>query len=424
MRSTESPGRIEHAQSTHDTPTPFNDLTPQGDNQESRRRRARLQRLQIAGTAILAIAVTAGTAVVIGASRTDTTSTVAGNQLAIRAYALLAGSSAKSWSAVAAKDSPSVVAISVTPPPSAQASGQASDSGVDGSGVVWDSRGDIVTNNHVVAAFGSAAAITVQMGAQTTYQAHVVGTDPSTDLAVIRLTDPPKAMVPITRATMSTVAVGEPVMALGNPLGLSGTVTTGIVSALNRPMATRAVGTPLLPDRVADGSAGQPVVTDAIQTSAAINPGNSGGALVNDGGALIGINSAIASLSTTQSQSGNIGIGFAIPVNEVVNVVSQLLSSGHVVHAHLGLVTSDATVTEGTVQISGAGIRTVSSGGPADSAGLRTDDLITAIDGTPVPSTEGLVGQVRALSVGKVAHLTVIRNGQNLVIPVTLGEAR
>src|SRR5450631_4720321 len=223
---------------------------------------------------------------------------------------------APNWAAVASAVSPSVVAISVT---GGQVSGQ-------GSGVVFDTKGHILTNNHVVAAGGSGSKLSVTLNDKRTFEATIVGTDPISDLAVIKLTNAPGDLRAIALGDANAIKVGDQVMAVGNPLGLAGTVTTGIVSALNRPVSTsdqqqqQQQGDPTQQQQQ---TGGEPVVTNAIQTSAAINPGNSGGALVNANGQLIGINSAIASLGSSagsSSQSGNIGIGFAIPVNEARSI--------------------------------------------------------------------------------------------------------
>lgn len=185
-----------------------------------------------------------------------------------------------------------------------------------------------------------------------TYKATVVGTDPATDLAVIRLEKPPADLKPITMGDDATLQVGQPVMAIGNPLGLSSTVTTGIVSALNRPVTAGS------------SSGDSSSTTNAVQTSALINPGNSGGALVNASGQLIGINSSIASVggSSGSSQSGNIGIGFAIPVSVVESITSQLISKGSVVHAQLGVQASTGSVQIGDATETAAEIKEVVSG--------------------------------------------------------------
>src|SRR6478609_11269852 len=207
--------------------------------------------------------------------------------------------SAPDWTATAKAVAPSVVSITVT-------SGQ---TGGHGSGVVIDNQGHILTNNHVATGAGANATISVTLNDGRTYDAKIVGTDPSTDLAVLLLNNPPSDLFPMSIGDSSQVVVGQPVMAIGNPLGLSGTVTTGIVSALNRPVTTQASGNQGQNRLGSLQGTSDLVVTNAIQTSAAINPGNSGGALVTADGKLIGINSSIASLgSSAGSQSGNIGI--------------------------------------------------------------------------------------------------------------------
>lgn len=317
------------------------------------------------------------------------------------------------WSKVAAAASPSVVAIAV----------QSAQGGDQGSGVVWDSAGNIVTNNHVVASAGKGGTVQVRLGAQTTYEAKVVGVDPTTDLAVVRLVNPPKDLRPIGREKAGTLSVGDPVMALGNPLGLSGTVTTGIVSALDRPVTTQAVTSDQQsgPFQSPAAQDSQVVVTNAIQTSAAINPGNSGGALVDATGKLVGINSSIASLSSGSGQAGSIGIGFAIPVGEVQTVADQLISNGSAQHASLGVSVADAQVTQGAATISGAGIRQVVAGSPAASAGLQAGDLVTAVDGRAIDAADGLVGAVRGSAVGSTITMTVInQSGQTREVKATL----
>ena len=219
-------------------------------------------------------------------------------------------------------------------------------------------------------------------------------------------------------------------MAIGNPLGLAGTVTTGIVSALNRPVTTAAEddnsqqqnpfgqGQP----QTQTGGTGD-VVTNAIQTSAAINPGNSGGALVNASGQLIGINSAIASLgqSSGSSQSGSIGIGFAIPANEAKSIASQLIDKGTAKHAFLGVSLADGTASDGTSQRAGAQISQISQGTPAAQAGLRKGDVVVAVDGERVDSALALVANIRERGVGDKVSLTVLRDGKQLDLTATLG---
>jgi len=317
--------------------------------------------------------------------------------------------SAPDWAAVSAAVSPSVVSIDVT---TQQGSGA-------GSGVVFDKSGHILTNNHVVGDATGNGAITVTLSDGRTYGATIVGTDASTDLAVIKLTNGPGDLTPISLGNSETLKVGDPAMAVGNPLGLSGTVTTGIISALNRPVST---GTSSQSPLGQQQSSGDEVVTNAIQTSAAINPGNSGGALVNGKGELIGINSSIASLgqSAGGSQSGNIGIGFAIPVKEAKSIADQLIKSGKAEHSYLGVSTRDTVVSDGTAKRAGAQVVSVSPSTPAANAGLKNGDVIIAVDGQRIDSATALVAQIREMTVGDKATLTVIRGGARQDVPVTL----
>jgi putative serine protease PepD len=323
-----------------------------------------------------------------------------------------ADASAPNWSVTAAAVSPSVVAISVT-------SGQG---GGEGSGVIFDTSGHILTNNHVATAGGQGSKITVTLNDKRTYDATVVGTDPSTDLAVIKLTDAPKDLKAIALGDANALKVGEPVMAVGNPLGLAGTVTTGIVSALNRPVTTSAQESsdPFGQQQ----SAAEPVVTNAVQTSAAINPGNSGGALVNASGQLIGINSSIASLGSSgaSSQSGNIGIGFAIPVNEAKSIADQLITSGKATHAFLGVKSKDDVVAEGSAKRAAAVVTDVTDGTPAAKAGLKAGDAIIAIDGDSIDGSLSLVAQVRERTAGAKVTIKIVSGGQAKDISVTLAD--
>jgi putative serine protease PepD len=270
----------------------------------------------------------------------------------------------------------------------------------------------------------------VTLNDKRTFDATVVGTDPSTDLAVIKLTNAPADLKAIALGNASTIKVGDEVMAVGNPLGLAGTVTTGIVSALNRPVTTSdAQQQPQQPQQQPGDPtqqqqpAADPVVTNAIQTSAAINPGNSGGALVNASGQLIGINSAIASLgssSGSSSQSGNIGIGFAIPVNEARSIANQLISTGKAIHPYLGVSSKDGVVADGSAKRAAAVLGSVVSGTPADKAGLQAGDAIIAVNGNPIDSSLSLVAQVRERNVGDSVTFTILRNGQRKTIDAAL----
>jgi putative serine protease PepD len=305
---------------------------------------------------------------------------------------------------------PSVVSITVR-----SGSGMA-----EGSGVILSADGLILTNNHVVDGLGQGAALTVKFSDGRTASASVVGTDPTTDLAVIRV----RNMSGLTKASLGDsdkLQVGDSVLAIGSPLGLEGSVTAGIVSALDR---TVSVGNNQQQNPGAPGfgqgqgsQGGQgsapTTLSGAIQTDAAINPGNSGGALVNSSGQVIGINSAIA----TNGGDGNIGVGFAIPINTAKQVAQQLITSGKATHAYLGVSLTDAT---GDAQ--GALVGQIQSGSPAAAAGLREGDLITKINGKAVDGADTAVGLVRGFKPGDKATLTYVRGGRTATVTVTLAE--
>lgn len=302
------------------------------------------------------------------------------------------------WQAVSSAVAPSVVAIAVT----------TADGGGEGSGVIIDGEGHILTNDHVVSgAVNDTVQVTLYDG--RIYEAKITGLDPATDLAVVKLVDPPSDLKSAVFADSTKVVVGEPVMAMGNPLGLSNTATTGIVSAINRPVSTATT--------TADQTA---VVTNAIQIDAAINPGNSGGPLFNASGEVIGITSSIASLSSGSGQSGSIGLGFAIPANLAQNIGSQLIGSGTAEHAFLGVSLADGTGTADGTTRQGAVVKSVSTGSPAEKAGLKVDDVIVAIDGEAVTGAESLTGFVRALPADTEVTLTVVRDGKALDVKATL----
>jgi putative serine protease PepD len=297
------------------------------------------------------------------------------------------------WEAVASAVRPSVVAIDV----------QLQSGTAKGSGVVADAAGHVVTNNHVVAG-ATSDGITVTLSDGRVYQATVVGTDPTTDLAVLEVTDPPTDLVPAVFADSDGVRVGSPVMAVGNPLGLDSTVTTGIVSALDRPVST------------SDGS--DTAVTNAIQIDAAINPGNSGGPLFDASGKVIGITSSIASLSSGSS-AGSIGLGFAIPADLVDRIAAELIATGKAEHAFLGVTLADGTATVDGTTRRGAEVRSVTAGSPAATAGLQVGDVVVAIGDHPVNGAESLTAFVREETSGGTDTLTVVRDGQASSFTVT-----
>jgi putative serine protease PepD len=302
---------------------------------------------------------------------------------------------------VAAKVLPSVVQIQQI----------AGNEGGEGSGVVLSSDGLILTNNHVVAgAAGGAGKLTVTLKDGTSASATIVGRDPSSDIAVIKMANQ-SALTPITIGSSSNLSVGQDVVAVGSPLGLAGTVTSGIVSALNRPV------------RASGEASGQSSVLDAIQTDAAINPGNSGGALVNMNGELIGINSAIASLggsSSTSTQSGSIGLGFAIPVDQAQRVAQELIAKGQATQAVLGVSVTDNSSRAASTN-SGATIAAVTPGGAADKAGITADSVVTKLDDRVIPDGDSLVAAIRSHVPGDTVTLTIKdRSGATRTVQVTL----
>ena len=297
----------------------------------------------------------------------------------------------------------------------------------EGSGIVLSADGLILTNNHVIAAANGGApgpapdsppstaapkpdgkpttTVTFADGKTTTFT--VVGADPASDIAVVKAQNV-SGLTPITLGSSASLRVGQDVVAVGSPLGLEGTVTTGIVSALNRPVSTA-------------GDAGnQNTVLDAIQTDAAINPGNSGGALVNMNGELIGVNSAIATLGgeSQDAQSGSIGLGFAIPVDQAKRIADELISSGTASHASLGVQVSNDS------SINGAKIVDVTAGGPAAGAGLPSGVVITKLDDRVISSSDALVAAVRSRAPGDKVTLTYLdAAGKPQTVQVTLGKA-
>ena len=348
---------------------------------------------------------------------------------------------------VAAKVLPSVVKLQIK-------MGQGAE---EGSGIVLSSDGLILTNNHVVAALSGPAAdqasgvfggqddhgfpglqglpglgdepspgeqgeqseqglsgqnldATVSFADGKTVPFTVVGTDPADDVAVVRA-EGVSGLTPITIGSSKDLKVGQNVVAIGSPLGLEGTVTTGIISALDRPVST------------GDESTGQHSVMNAIQTDAAINPGNSGGALVNMNGELVGVNSAIASMGggpdAQGAQSGSIGLGFAIPVDQAKRIADELVSNGSATHASLGVQLTQVAGARG------AAVADVVADGPAAAAGLPSGVVITKVDDRPIDSADALVATVRSKAPGDNVTLTYVdESGASQTVPVTLGQAQ
>jgi putative serine protease PepD len=309
-----------------------------------------------------------------------------------------------SVSAVAHKILPSVVSVIVK-----TASG-----GDTGSGIVLSQSGYILTNNHVVAAASqSGSTLSVILPDQSQVHATIVGhPDTVNDLAVIKIASS-HHLQPASLGDSSRLRVGDSVVAVGSPLGLAGTVTSGIVSALNRPVQ-------------AGGEAGLPEdVIDAIQTDAAINPGNSGGPLVDSSGAVVGVNSAIASLSASSldgQQSGSIGLGFAIPIDQAKRIAAEIINRGFATHAVIGVALD--------TQYNGSGARiaqspnAVTSGGPAAHAGLRAGDIIVAAGGQKITSADSLIVAIRRRAPGQTLTLTYRRGSHSASVSLVLGSAR
>lgn len=275
-----------------------------------------------------------------------------------------------------------------------------------GSGVIYDNKGHILTNDHVV---GGASEMYVSLADGRLFEAKLTGTDPATDLAVIELVDAPDNLTVAQMGDSSSLVTGQDVMAIGNPLGLSSTVTTGIISSLDRPVVNKN-----------DQESGTDAVyTNAIQIDAAVNPGNSGGPLFDEKGHVIGITSSIAS---TSEDAGSIGIGFAIPVNLATKIAKQLIDKGSATHAYLGVgLDNGLGEAEGETR-SGAKVTSVESGSPADKAGLKKDDIIVAIDGKTTAQAAALTGFVRQYSAGDTVTLTVFRGKEKLEVETTLVE--
>ena len=300
------------------------------------------------------------------------------------------------WTAVAKEVSDSVVAIDVA----------TSDGEAKGSGVVISDKGYIATNNHVIS---GAQQIQVTLASGAVYSAKVVGTDTTTDLAVIKLDNPPSDLKVAEFADSDNLAVGEAVMAIGNPLGYDDTVTTGIVSALNRPVT------------VTDDD-NNAIVTNAVQIDAAINPGNSGGPTFNAAGQVIGINSSIASTASSSGTAGSIGIGFAIPSNLVKRVTNEIIDNGSVKHVVLGITIKSSSVEADGVTRGCAQVQAVTDGGPASKAGVKAGDSIVAFNGKAVNNNYSLLGYVRASAMGDKVKLTVVRGGNTMDLEVTLDQ--
>lgn len=399
-----------------------------GKSKEQKSRGVKFAAIVVAAALVGGVAGFGGGALVSGLGGTPSTGVAEGP----KTVTVNNPGSVNETTAVAATALPSVVTIEVA----------GSDQAGSGSGVIIDKDGYVLTNTHVVTLGGAVADPTIRVTTSDghIYEATVVGTDPIYDLAVIKLKDA-KDLTPITFADSSKLNVGDTTVALGAPLGLSNSVTTGIVSALNRSIQ---IASSALPDsssedapkstKPEDGQSspfqfdlpGNTSASNAnsisiavIQTDAAINHGNSGGALVNSKGQLIGINVAIAS-SGNSEESGSIGIGFAIPSDIAKRVSQEIIADGAATHGLLGASVRDAASVEGADQ-AGAYIAEVTDGGAAAAAGLKADDIVTEFNGVPITNASDLTAQVRAAAAGSDAKVTYVRSGKQYEVDVTLG---
>jgi len=269
----------------------------------------------------------------------------------------------------------------------------------EGSGVILTADGAVLTNNHVVA--GAAGPITVTLGDGSEHTATVVGTSPSYDLAVLRMADV-SGLPAATLGRSADLQVGQPVVAIGSPQGLTGTVTTGIVSALNRTVGVQ-------------GDDGQAVVYNGLQTDAPINQGNSGGPLVNLQGEVVGINSAIATLGSTGNQTGSIGLGFSIPIDQAKEIARELVDTGTATHAQLGVSVQDA-------RDGGAAVAVVEPGSAAERIGLREGDVITHVGSRQVEDADSLIAAIRSYRPEAAVPITFTRDGSSRKATATLGS--
>ncbi|WP_241238295.1 S1C family serine protease [Nocardioides pantholopis] len=311
------------------------------------------------------------------------------------------GASTDSVEAVAAKVLPSVVKIDVT---SQQGAGS-------GSGIVLTADGRILTNDHVVSGAGQGGTISVSFSDGSRADAEVVGTDPLTDVAVIQAQDVDD-LTPASLGNSDDLAIGEEVVAVGSPYGLDATVTSGIISALNRPV------------NVGQNTEGNTTAYPAIQTDAAINPGNSGGPLVDMDGNVVGMNSSILSNSSSSGEAGSIGLGFAIPIDAALPIVEQIVAGEEPTHAILGITVSDASGVQGgnasASPSEGALIREVSPQSAAGQAGLEAGDVITRIDDHPVTGADSLVATIRSYRPGDTVTVVYERGGEEESTDLTL----
>ncbi|QDG67649.1 PDZ domain-containing protein [Pseudarthrobacter sp. NIBRBAC000502772] len=334
--------------------------------------------------------------------------------------------------AAALKASPSVVTISAT----------SGSSGGTGSGIILDDAGHILTNTHVVTLDGQSANATLEVRTSKgkVLKATLVGTDPLSDLAVIKVDDA-SGLTPATLGDSGKLNVGDTAIAIGSPLGLTGTVTDGIVSTLNRTISVASSAAPKEGDTSQGGDQGfqfappnggqgqstanqGSISINVIQTDAAINPGNSGGALVNTKGEIIGVNVAIASAGSDSASSGNIGVGFSIPINHAKRVAQEIIDTGKASHGQLGVSVKEKSSSSSSSGFSvGADVATVEPNSAAAKAGIKVGDVVIKFNDLVISEPNQLTAAVREQAGGSTVKLTVLRNGQEQTLDVTLGTA-
>jgi putative serine protease PepD len=369
-----------------------------GRSGPERPRRGGLVALVLAGSLLVGGAAGVGGAAAWDAWQDDSTSPATEPEVARVADTSDTPAPDGSVEQVAARVLPSVVKIDVAGPAGAGS----------GSGIILTSDGQILTNNHVVDVAAQGGSLTVSFNDGTHAPARVLGTDPLTDTAVIQAEDV-EGLTPATIGESANVDVGQQVVAVGSPFGLDATVTSGIVSALGRPV------------NVGTDAQGNATVYPAIQTDAAINPGNSGGPLVDMNGHVIGINSSIrtAGSSMSGSPSGSIGLGFAIPIDEVMPLIEDMAAGNTPVHARMGVGVDTANTTDDLIT-DGAVIREINPGSAAEKAGLEVGDVITKVDDTVITDSDSLIATVRSYRPGDTVTMTFTRDGEEQTVKVTL----
>ena len=355
------------------------------------------KRVSIPLGSAIALAVVAG---LVGSAVGDftTNGTLLGHKVNLVSVSSNIERAPGSIAAIAQRVLPSVVSIST----------ETSSGGATGSGFIIESSGYILTNNHVVEGASGSNAITVTLNSGRSMPATIVGTDSAYDLAVLKISA--TNLRALQFGNSDKIQVGDPVIAVGSPLGLSGTVTSGIISAKDRAVS-------------AGGSSGESSFINALQTDAAINPGNSGGPLVDATGAVIGVNSAIASFgSSVGGQSGSIGLGFAIPINQARKTANQLIKTGKATYPILG-ISLNLNYAQGGAKITNSPTG-IHAGSPAAAAGLKAGDIITKFDGKAISGPDELIVAVRARNVGDKVSLTYLRDGTSHEVSVTLAPAQ